>query len=482
MQTKPCIVGIDFGTTSLSAVIVNVRNLTIEKVFSYNTHAYISFSDANRKEQSVEKLRDLFNKLLDKIQSYPDIKIIAYGFTGQMHGIIGVNNKKEAVTNLVTWQDKSGELVMPGGKKILEEMKGFTGADESIASGYGAVTLYKWLKYDGREDIDSFCTVADYFARQLAGSNENEEVKMSPTMAHSIGLFDVFTNSWRESSVQKLEIDNLSFPKIVSNNTIIGYTNSKPDTIPVVCAIGDNQASFMGSVVNDTESILLNVGTGTQLSFLIAKDDLNTFAKYIDGYETQIRPFDDKSYLVATSFINGGSVYESLFSFFKETGKKLFGLTEIDDNMLWQRMLEAGRDNCTKKIPLEVSPLLEGQRKNEGVKGCISDLTTANFTPDDFVAGFLKGLSVHYKTGYFPELESRVRYICGSGNGVKRNPLLCEMIEKEFGHPLYFSSYNEEAAMGAVVNAAKAIGVIKSEEESCSFLNGLSEKKYNTVM
>lgn len=477
MQTKPCIVGIDFGTTSLSAVIVNVEDLTIEKVFSYNTHAYISFPDMNRKEQSVEKLKDLFDKLLGEIQSYPDIKVIAYGFTGQMHGVIGLNKEREAVTNLVTWQDKSGELVMPSGKKILDEIKEFTGADENIANGYGAVTLYKWLKHDGRKDIDSFCTVADYFARQLAG--KNNEIGMSPTMAHSIGLFDVFTSSWRKSSIQRLEVDDLSFPIITSNNTIIGYTTSESDSIPVVCAIGDNQASFKGSVVNDTESILLNVGTGTQLSFLIDKNDLNTFSKYIDGYETQIRPFDDKSYLVATSFINGGSVYESLFSFFKDTGKKLFGLTNIDDNLLWQRMLEVG---STSKSSIEVSPLLEGQRKDESVKGCISNLTTANFSPDDFVAGFLKGLSAHYKTGYFPELEDRVRYICGSGNGLKRNSLLCEMIEKEFGHPLYFPPYNEEAAMGAVVNAAKAIGIVKSEEEGCSFLKGLSKKKSDSVM
>jgi sedoheptulokinase len=473
MQMKSCIIGIDFGTTSLSAVIVNVEDLKIEKVLSYNTNAYIEFPDPNRKEQSIEKLTSLFNGLLYEINSYQGIRILAYGFTGQMHGIIGLNRKKEAVTNLVTWQDRSGDTILPNGKKLLDEMKELAGVQQSIANGYGIVTLYKWLKYDNRDDIYSFCTVADYFARLLAG-NTGEDIIMSPTMAHSIGLFDVFSNSWQEQAIKNLKLDSVCFPVIKSNTLIVGHFKSKVNAAPVVCAIGDNQSSFMGSVINQQESILLNVGTGTQLSFLISKKEHDVFGRYIDGYETQLRPYDDNSYLMATSFVNGGSVYKSLFNFFKDVGRSLFDLKNIDEDLLWSRMSEAGKRSLANESRLNVSPLLEGQRKNADIKGNISNLSTANFYSGDLILGFLRGLAKYYKTGYFPELKNRISQICGSGNGLKKNLLFCEIIEEEFGHQLYFPPYNEEAAMGAVLNAAKAIGLLDTKEQVHFFLKGLS--------
>lgn len=472
MQTKSCIIGIDFGTTSLSAVIINVDNIGIEKVFSYTTDAYISFPESYRKEQSIEKLTPLFLRLLEEINAIQDINILAYGFTGQMHGIIGLNNKKEAVTNLVTWQDRSGDIVLPNGKTLLEEIKELTDA-EALANGYGIVTLYKWLNYDKRTDIDSFCTVADYFAMMLT-DNKNEVV-MSPTMAHSIGLFDVSTGKWLNECIKNLRLGVINFPNIKANSYTIGHTKSKSGYIPLICAIGDNQASFLGSVINKEKSILLNIGTGTQLSFLIRKDELSIYDKYIDGYETQVRPFDEDSYLLATSFVNGGSVYDSLFNFFHEVGVSLFNIENPDKGKLWKNMEKIGRENLNTENPLLVSPLLEGQRKDPTTKGSITNLATDNFQPGNLISGFLVSLANYYKTGYFPELKSKVKYICGSGNGLKRNSLFSEIIEKTFGHPLYLTTYNEEAAVGSAINAAIAIGIIKDEAENCSFLAELSQ-------
>lgn len=468
MQTKPCIIGIDFGTTSLSAVVINTDNIQIEKVFSFDTDAYIPFPENYRKEQSVEKLTDLFLNLLDEINNIPDIEILAYGFTGQMHGIIGLNDKKEAVTNLVTWQDKSGDITLPEDITLLDEIKKLSDT-EGLANGYGIVTLYKWLKYDKRTNIKSFCTVADYFSRML--TNNKGEMMMSPTMAHSIGLFDIYTNNWLNNHIKDLKLEAVSFPDIKANSYVVGYTNN----IPVICAVGDNQASFLGSVINKQQSVLLNVGTGTQLSFLINKNEVNRYKKYIDNYETQLRPFDDNSYLIATSFVNGGSVYESLFNFFREVGVSLFELENLNKEKLWKNMEKIGRKALEKENTLFVSPLLEGQRKDNTAKGSITNLTSANFHPENFILAFLKGLADYYKTGYFPELESRIEYICGSGNGLKRNSLFCDIIENTFGHPLYLTSYGEEAAVGAAINAAIAIGIIKDETESQSFLKKLSQ-------
>lgn len=468
---KKCIIGFDFGTTSLSAVVLNIQTTKIERVLSYNTHAYIQFEDNFRMEQSLEKLTRLFEKTINEIKSLPGIEIMGYGFTGQMHGIIGLSEKGKAVTNLVTWQDRSGDIEHSNGLTLLQELRSLTHVD-TLVNGYGIVTLYKWIKYDKRMDIHSFCTVSDYFARMLVGNVGSS--KMTPSMAHSIGLYDLHTDKWQTDIINHIGLGGISFPEIDLESQIIGYEESNGVKIPIVGSIGDNQASFIGSVLNTKETILLNVGTGTQLSFLIEKDNLGKYKKHIDGFETQIRPYNNECYLLATSFVNGGSVYKSLFNFFKDIAYNMLGLQTFDQNLLWVQMMEMGRSAMNNQTLPDVMPLLEGQRKDPSTGATISNLHTSNFTAGNFVAAFLEGMAKYYKTGLFPELEDSILYICGSGNGLKRNALFCEIIESTFGYPLSLTPFNEEAALGAALNACKEIGIIKSEQECIHFLSELS--------
>lgn len=476
MRLEPCIVGFDFGTTSLSAIVISLDKKKIKKELCYTTHAYLPLDDTRRKEQSLSVLSGLFGRILEEIHALEGIQILSYGFTGQMHGIIGLDSRGDAVTNLVTWQDRSGSLLLPSGNSLLNHVQACS--EGALAEGYGIITLYKWIGYEKRTDITGFCTVADYFASRLSRCNPQQ--LMDATNAHSIGLFDYRRLEWNLDAIGKLGLGQVRFPEITSGPHIIGYAEEGAGgNIPVVCAIGDNQASFRGSVINPSESVLLNAGTGTQLSCLIHKDEVAFMQKYADGFETQIRPYDADSYLLATSFINGGTVYKSLFNFFKEVGTVLLGVDEIDEAALWERMEKAGRQVADQENALQVSPLLDGQRKDLSQRGTITGLSAADFHPHHFVAGFLKGLADYYKTGYFAELEARTRYICGSGNGLKRNALFREIIEKTFGCPLYTVSYNEEAAVGAALNGALALGRL-SKEDCSRFLLELSDASVQT--
>lgn len=455
MSLKKSIVGFDFGTTSLSVIVFDIDNVVIEKILNYNTNAYISFDDDRKKEQSLDILSMFFQKALDEISQISDLEIVAYSFTGQMHGIIGLNDRGEAATNLVTWQDRSGDIAMPSGYTILEEIRNITGVN-TIVNGYGIVTLYRWIEFDKRTDIHTFCTLPDYFARQLVGQID-PDVSITPSMAHSVGLYDIYSNSWQTELIDKIGLQKVIFPQVVEESSAIGNEKSDISKALVFAAIGDNQASFSGSVIDKQQTILLNVGTGTQLSFLVAKSEIYRYEKYIDGFETQIRPYDVSHCLLATSFLNGGSVYKSLFNFFKDVATNLFGIKDIDEALLWENMMMLGEKSQQKENPLLVNPLLEGQRKDPTIGGTISNLRTGNFTSDNFIAGFLRGLAEYYKTGLYPELATSISFICGSGNGLKRNPLFCNIIESTFGYPLQLTSYNEEAALGAVLNAYSSI-------------------------
>ncbi|MDR0429605.1 MAG: hypothetical protein LBH58_03900 [Tannerellaceae bacterium] len=447
MKTKSHLIGIDFGTTSLSVSFVDAGDKQIKKVISRNTNAYIPSENPLVREQSVEVLTESFKNVLDEINFLPGVKIEAYGFTGQMHGIVGLGKNGEAITNLVTWEDRSGEMILDDGSKMIDKIKTLSGND-SISCGYGIITLYKWLVLEGRKDIFGFCSIADYFAGLLSG-----KIAMSPTMAHSVGLFDMTSNTWNRESIEKLGIDFRIFPEIVDESSIIGYAND----IPVVSAIGDNQASFLGIVSGKETGMVLNIGTGTQISVLIDQKEIALYDKYIDGAMTQLRPYDGNYYLMATSFVNGGSSYRSLFNFMKATAENLFGLNNIDENTLWENMEKAACDSFEKGDLPDVCPLLSNERIDHGMKGAITGITLHNFHPGNLIAGFLKGLAYYYKSALNPQILQKAEFIYGSGNGLKKNKLFARITEQVFGKPLRLTQYDEEAAFGAAMNAARAL-------------------------
>lgn len=470
MKKKPCIIGIDFGTTSLSAVAVNTENMRIEKVFSRNTNAYVDTPDPLVREQSVSVLTELFHSLLNEVGAIPGVDIVGYGFTGQMHGIVGVNAGNEAVTNLVTWEDKSGDIILCDGESVLDKVRELSG-ERTISNGYGILTLYKWLKVEKRTDIAGFCTIADYFAGSLCG-----RIAMSPSMAHSVGLFDMDSDCWKKEAINRLGLPSEVFPEIVDESTVIGYTNGKAAGIPVVSAIGDNQASFLGGVLDKEKSALLNIGTGAQVSVVIDRKDKDIYSKYVDGFDTQFRPYDRDSLLIATGFVNGGTTYRVLFNFFEQTGRALFNLGSIDEGELWKNMEKAACEAKAKNSDLQVSPLLAGQRKDPGKRGEITNITSTNLLPGNLILGFLTGLAEYYKTGFFPEMSQKVEFVCGSGNGLKKNGLLVRIVEEVFGKPVYLTPFNEEASVGAALNAAKAVGIIRNDADCKRSLQKLFEK------
>ena len=60
----------------------------------------------------------------------------------------------------------------------------------------------------------------------------------------------------------------------------------------------------------------------------------------------------------------------------------------------------------------------------------------------------------------FPEAVKKGRNsLTASGNGLRRNSLLREEVEKVFALPLTFSGHEEEAAAGAAIFAGRMAGI-----------------------
>lgn len=64
--------------------------------------------------------------------------------------------------------------------------------------------------------------------------------------------------------MNKIRMDTIRLPEICEDMEVLGMYKD----IPVTVAIGDNQASFLGAAGSENNTLLVNMGTGGQISVL----------------------------------------------------------------------------------------------------------------------------------------------------------------------------------------------------------------------
>lgn len=224
--------------------------------------------------------------------------------------------------------------------------------------------------------------------------------------------------------------------------------------IPVSVAIGDNQASFLGSVENASDSILVNMGTGGQISVL---SDTYFTAKGIEA-----RPFAAGHYLLVGSSLCGGRAYALLEGFFRSYAEAA-GISGVDHYAVMAKLLgekKAGEE-------LKVNTTFSGTREKPEKRGSIKNIGTENFTPQALVKGVLDGMAkelckMYEKIG--KGLASPKSRMVASGNGIRKNVYLQRMMSEKFGMSLELAKRNEEAAYGAAVSGMIAAGELTLKE------------------
>ncbi|MBR5460798.1 MAG: hypothetical protein IKV53_07980 [Clostridia bacterium] len=415
-------IGIDLGTTGICGVLIDVETGAVLSSRTDESHAFIKSDKPFESIQSPERIVTLATDILEGLI---DDDTVAIGVTGQMHGIVYTNDEGLAVSPLYIWQDGRGN------QPYLET----TYAEHLKShSGYGNVTDF-YNRKNGlvSEDAVGYCTIHDYFVMRLCSLNR---AKMHISDAASLGCFDIEKNVFN----YPCDVD------IVSDYEVAGYYKG----IPVSVAIGDNQASVFSSLA-DKNGILLNVGTGSQVS-VISDRIVNA-----DGIET--RPYFEGRYLLVGAALCGGRAYALLRDFYS----KIFGyVTRADDSDVYgimDKMLE-GIDSST----LTVDTRFSGSRVDESVRGSIGNISTQNFTPEELTCGVLEGMTEELYGMYLLMNEKRCG-IVGSGNGIRKNRALQRIMEKRFGGELSIPVHHEEAAYGAALFSLISAGYFKSAEE-----------------
>ncbi|MBR5445008.1 MAG: hypothetical protein IKV57_02735 [Clostridia bacterium] len=428
-------IGLDIGTTTISAVVLDIENGTVLRVQNIPGKADIPAQNPWEHRQAPAVLREkvtaLLNDLIDTCGG-----ICSIGVTGQMHGILYTTAAGEALSPLYTWQDGLAGIGSPSACDMIREKTGYR-----TAAGYGLATHYA-LSLLGETPVGAYlCTIMDWIVMGLCGL---QKPVIHSTNAASLGLYRLAEDRFDEEALRTLGIEAAILPTVTNRCEAVGSYRG----IPVSAAIGDNQAAFLGSVRAPEDTVLVNIGTGSQISLLCGRN-----TPLAEG-AVETRPFSETERLLSGSGLCGGRAYALLETFFRKYARAA-GMPDTEHYPVMNLLAAQGLRNG-KVLPVRTT--FCGTREDPSLLGQITDIGEDDLTPEGLCAGVLQGMAEELYRMYLTMPHDHITAITASGNAVRKNPVLQQILENTFGMPLQIPEHKEEAAFGAAMFGARAAG------------------------
>ena len=476
----PIVLGVDLGTTKITCVAVDAHSGAMLASESAVNDANITRDEDRAKGHSewradrilVAANRSLFGAAKQLGSRVNDV--VGIGVTGQQHGVVLVDaTTLQPVTPLINWQDRRALQMIPGGTSTwLQATRDAIGPDAWkqtgcwLQPGFMATTLFE-LRVRGELPSNALALfIGDLFVATLTGQVPSTE----PSSAGSSGVYDVRSRQWNNDAINALGLSRSLFPEIREADEPVGGLTPEQSRstgllagTPVFAPIGDHQASFLGSVADCRNSVLVNVGTGAQV------------AVFTDGFNftspIELRPFPCGGNLLSNVGLAGGWSYQVLEQFFHSAGRSVFQVET--DGKLYETMNRLAETIPPGADGLRCDPQFSGTRLDSTGRGSISGLSPQNFTAGHLARAVLEGMSrslhdgfkaIHQITGCKPTT------LVAAGNGLRENPLLARIVSEAFGLPMTFTRHREEAAFGAALVASVGADLFANVEEAAGSL------------
>lgn len=454
------ILSIDLGTSKICAAVVQIDSGLPLAIRSRSNDADVPNLADDLHEQDPYRIREICFELIRETladESVAHKPIQAIGISGQMHGVLLVDRSVNPITNLITWRDRrTAREGAPG--SITESLELLD--DEAInrtgcrlAVGYGAATL-RWLDQNGM--IPPNCTaltIAGFIAASLCGRSAIDE-----THAASWGILELEKSRWDRRCTVDLGLSPNLLPEIVASGTPMGEISDNMraeieiEGPAVVCSpVGDCQASVIGCAGFSSDTVVVNLGTGAQISIPGA------VAAYTDELDVWPMPFG--GYLQLGAALCGGWAYAYLKQFYQSVAREICEVT-LSDEQIYERMnaLAASADLDTGGLVVDTR--FSGTRKDKQPKGAIAGINTFNFSPDNLTLAFLEGIVRDLHSMLLTSGSDCAARVVASGNAVRKNPVLGLVIQRVFDRDCFISALPEEAVRGAAYAAAVGVGAV----------------------
>ncbi len=265
-QKKPCVVGIDIGTSSCKTLAVDEEGRVLSRVTrEYPVYTpFPGWSEQNPLDW-WEATKITLSELLFDLEA-KGYSIEGIGLTGQMHGLVLFDDLGNVLRPCIMWNDqrsapyceKIHELV--GGKKEFLCL-----TNNPMLPGYTGGKIL-WVREQEPEIFSKakkFLCPKDYIRLELTGDYVTDVTDASGT-----GLFSVRERKWAKDLIKSLGIPFELFPEVCESPEITGVVQKEVATeigvkpgIPVVGGGGDAVVQTVGVGAINPDIISITLGT-----------------------------------------------------------------------------------------------------------------------------------------------------------------------------------------------------------------------------
>lgn len=445
------LIGIDIGTSATKTVLYD----TAGNICREASAEYPMYQPQNgQAEQNPQDWWQAADKTLTQVTAGIDTeKIAGIGLSGQMHGLVMLDEKGEVLRPAIIWCDgRTGrqceqitELV---GRDTLLEIT----ANPALA-GFTASKIM-WVK-EHEPEIFAKCRhillPKDYIRYRLTGVFATDV-----SDASGMQLMDIKNRCWSELVLQKLQIPPELLPRLYESCEITGHVSGGAlRGVPVVAGAGDNAAAAVGTgTVRDGRSFV-TIGTSgvlyahTDSVTIDPKGRVHTFCCAVPG----------KWHVMGVTQSAGLSL-----KWFHDNFCPNISYSEID------AAAEKLPIGCERLIFL---PYLMGERTphlNPNARGVFFGLSALH-TSAHMARAVMEGVSFSLRDCLEVLRQMNLPVdnatICGGGG---KSAFWRQMIADVFGFAVQTLKSDEAPALGSAILAGVGSGVFESVEAACDIL------------
>ena len=456
MRRHARLIALDLGSSFIKGAVLDLDALAIRHVERVPFPDPIQGLALGLREfdprQIVSATRALLERLLQHASDAGGIVMC-----GQLHGMVLADERGNAVSNAINWQDQRALQPFPGGAgSYLDEIERRLGAEDRRRLGNEArpgVPLCHlfWLAQNGRlpREHAVVAAIPDFVVASLCGGTPMTEV----THAYGHGALDVEMLDWHHPAIEQLGLAQVRWPEIVSQGTIVGEVAVGSRRLPILAPVGDYQCSQVGAFLDDGE-LSVNISTGSAVIQLARGCEFGDF---------QTRPYFDGRFLRTITHIPGGRALNALVRLLGE-------LAAAQGHRLgdpWQYILaEAEQAGATD---LNVDPAFYFSAM--GDRGSITNVREDNLTVGHLFRAAFAGMADNYARCAL-RIAPRKDWtrLVFSGGVALRTPLLRQLVCDRLGRAHRLAASEEDTLLGLLVLARRFTGTQPTVADAIAFV------------
>lgn len=455
-------IGIDLGTSSIKALLVDEKGIIIKEA----TESYPLYIDErNWSEQNPKDWYEGFIGVLKAVTKDHLNKIKGISFSGQMHGLVLLDENDLVIRPALLWNDQRTALEVDYLNDIIGKENLLDHTGNIAVTGFTAPKLL-WIKKHEQDNYQKIAKVMlpkDYLIYMLTGNFITDYSDASGTL-----YFDVKNKKYSQYMLDILEISEDNLPKPQSSYKSCGLVKESimkdlnlTGSISVFPGGGDQAIGAIGTgTVNDGD---INISLGTSGVIFAAtnqyqvdrKSYMHSFSHATDGY-----------HLMGVTLAAAGSFQWWRNSFYPTVSyNEIFEeivTTKIDDELYYLPYISGER-----------SPINDPNARGSFVG--INNTHQKKHFSRALIEGINYSLYQCYRLMLDLGVEPKKVRITGGG---ARNDNWNQMISDLFGIEVETIKATEGPAYGAAIVALVGSGVFSSLEKACETIIETKTKYY----